>query len=163
MYDIAWVSEADLDGITTLLQNNAPSRGGALTGEFPRDKVVLMTQGDARVIVAHREGNVVGVLFSSSKRNVSAPSVRAMLDAWPGSDDAYIYGPACIADTERGQGLLAKLYTVLRDYYPNREAVLFIRADNVASIRAHERLGMHEVSRFLFEGFCYLIFSDRAV
>ncbi|WP_250627464.1 GNAT family N-acetyltransferase [Pinirhizobacter soli] len=164
MYDIACATEVDIDGIAALLQENAPSRGGSLTGEFPRDKVAGMALGDSPVIVARRDGNVVGVLFSSSKGNASAPpSVRAMLAAWPGDADAYVYGPACIADSERGQGLLAKLYAGLQHHLPGREAVLFIRADNEASIRAHQRLGMRHVADFTLEGHPYQVLSDRPV
>lgn len=162
MYDISSAAEADIDGIAALLQENAPSRGGSLTGEFPREKVAGMTLGGSPVVVARRGGNVVGVLFSSLKNNASAPpAVRAMLAAWHGDDDAYVYGPVCIADTERGQGLLAKLYACLQCELPNREAVLFIRADNEASIRAHRRLGMRPVADFTLEGLPYLVFSDR--
>jgi L-amino acid N-acyltransferase YncA len=162
MYDISPATEADIDGIAALLQENAPSRGGSLTGEFPREKVAGMALGDSPVVVARRDGNVVGVLFSSSKSNASAPpSVQAMLAAWPGDEGAYVYGPACIAGTERGQGLLAKLYASLQGHLPNREAVLFIRADNEASIRAHRRLGMHHVADFMLEGLPYQVFSGR--
>lgn len=162
MYDISSATEADIEGIAGLLQENAPSQGGSLTGEFPREKVAPMVLGDSPVVVARRSGNVVGVLFSSSKGGASAPSsVRAMLAAWPGGESAYVYGPACIAGTERGQGLLAKLYACLRGQLPNREAVLFIRADNEASIRAHRRLGMRHVADFTLDGLPYLVFSDR--
>lgn len=164
MYDISSATDADIDGIASLLQENSPSQGGSLTGEFPREKVARMTLGDSPVVVARRGGNVVGVLFSSSKSSASAPlSVQAMLAAWPGDDDAYVYGPVCIADTERGHGLLATLYAALQHHLPDREAILFIRADNEASIRAHRRLGMHQVADFMFEGQSYLVFSDRPV
>lgn len=163
MYDIGLVTEADIDGIAGLLQENAPSQGGSLTGEFPREKVAHMVSGDLPVVVARRDGRVVGVLFSASSHNPSAPpSVRAMLAAWPGDEDAYVYGPACIAGTERGRGLLAKLYAALRERLPNREAILFIRADNEGSIRAHRRLGMRQVADFTLDGSLYLVFSDRA-
>jgi predicted GNAT family acetyltransferase len=69
----------------------------------------------------------------------------------------------CIADSERGQGLLAKLYAALQRHYHGREAILFIRRDNAASLRAHERLGMHEVAGFALDGVDYAVFSDRDV
>lgn len=162
MYKIALATAQDIDGITALLQINAPSRGGSLTGEFPRDKVTKMALDGAPVVVAHRDGHVVGVLFSSAKDKPSKPPpVHAMLTAWPGSPDAYLYGPVCIAAAERGQGLLAKLYSAIRHYYPGQEAVLFIRRDNTASLRAHQRLGMHEVAGFVLDGADYAVFSDR--
>jgi predicted GNAT superfamily acetyltransferase len=162
VYEITLASSADVDGITVLLEANSPSHGGSLTGEFPRDKVAKMALHDGPVMVAHRDGQVVGVLFSSVTNNpASPPVVQAMLTAWPGRPDAYTYGPVCIADSERGQGLLAKLYAALQRHYPDQEAILFIRRDNAASLRAHERLGMHEVAGFVFDSVDYAIFSDR--
>jgi predicted GNAT superfamily acetyltransferase len=159
-YDISLARAEDLDAVAALLQANAPSSGGALTGEFPRDKVETMLRNGMPVVVARREGRAVGVLFSSARDN-PAPSVRAMLAAWPGDADAYVYGPACIADSERGQGLLARLYAELQKHCAGREAVLFIQQANAASIRAHERLGMRAVAEYVFEGEKYFVFSDR--
>jgi len=160
LYEITRAGSADIDGITALLQANTLSRGGSLTGEFPRDKVAEMVAGGV-VMAAHRAGQVVGVLFSAGKDHPGPPVVRAMLAAWPGRDDAYTYGPVCIADSERGQGLLAELYAALQRHYPGREAILFIRRDNAASLRAHGRLGMHEVAGFVLDGVDYAVFSDR--
>jgi len=160
VYDITRAGSADVDGIASLLQANSPSRGGSLTGEFPRDKVSAMIAGGA-VMVAYRDGKVVGVLFSAAKDHEAPPVVHAMLAAWPGRDDAYTYGPVCIADSERGHGLLAKLYAALQRHYPGQEAILFIRRDNAASLRAHARLGMHEVASFSMDGVDYAVFSDR--
>jgi hypothetical protein len=114
VYEITLASSADIDGITALLLANSPSRGGSLTGEFPRDKVAAMALHAGPVMVAHRAGEVVGVLFSAAKDHAAPPVVQAMLAAWPGREDAYTYGPVCIADSERGQGLLARLYDELQ-------------------------------------------------
>jgi hypothetical protein len=161
MYVIALACAEDVDGIVELLQANTASRGGSLTGEFPHDKVVKMALNGAPVVVAHRDGVVVGVLFSAPKDAPAPPSVESMLAAWPGGPDAYVYGPACVADTERGRGLLGQLYAALRGYRPHQEAVLFIRRDNTASLRAHERLGMREVAGFAFDDSDYVVMSNR--
>ena len=89
MYNITLAIASDVDGISALLQNNSPSRGGALTGEFPRDKVAKMALSKAPVVVAHRDDQVVGVLFSSARDKSSQPtSIQAMLAAWPGGPEA---------------------------------------------------------------------------
>ncbi|MGA8135091.1 MAG: GNAT family N-acetyltransferase [Pseudomonas gingeri] len=164
MYRINLATDADIEGIAQLLQDNSPSQGGSLTGEFPLDKVRQMALGGSPVVVAFRDDRVVGVLFSASKdMHPAPPSIQAMLSAWPGTPDAYMYGPACIASTERGQGLLPQLYAQLQRHCPGREAILFIRRDNTASLRAHERLGMHEVAGFTLEGDEYAVLSDRPV
>ncbi|WP_205701215.1 MULTISPECIES: hypothetical protein [unclassified Janthinobacterium] len=115
-YLISLAQAADIDAITTLLQANSPSQGGSLTGEFSRDKVASMADGASPVIVARRVagGPAVGVLFSAEKATAQAPVVLAMLAAYAGSDKAYVYGPVRIADPERGQGLLALLYSAMR-------------------------------------------------
>ncbi|MGK5048732.1 N-acetyltransferase family protein [Janthinobacterium sp. GB4P2] len=161
-YRIGTAQAADIDAITALLQANSPSQGGSLTGEFSRDKVAAMADGQSPVIVALHaaDGPVVGVLFSAATATVQAPVVLAMLAAYAGSENAYVYGPVCIADSERGQGLLALLYSAMREQHGRAEAVLFIRRDNIGSLRAHERLGMREVAAFVFDGAQFAVYSD---
>jgi hypothetical protein len=163
MYEIDTATAADVDDITLLLHANSASQDGLLTGTFPRETVAKMALGNMPTIVARREGRVVGVLFSASADDpASPPVIKAMLSAWPGGRGAYVYGPVCVAETERGQGLLDKLYAAQKKRLPGREATLFIRHDNTPSIRAHFRLGMREVARFTLDGRVYLVFSDRA-
>ncbi|MGK5075525.1 N-acetyltransferase family protein [Janthinobacterium sp. ZB1P44] len=164
-YLISLARAADFDAITTLLQANSPSQGGSLTGEFSRDNVASMAAGQSPVVVARRaaDGPVVGVLFSAAQATAQAPVVLAMLAAYRGSDTAYVYGPVCIADSERGQGLLSLLYSAMRARHGDAEAVLFIRRDNIGSLRAHERLGMREVAAFVFDGAQFAVYSDAIV
>src|SRR5450830_1639279 len=164
-YLITLAQAADIDPITALLHANSPSQGGSLTGEFSREKVMQMAEGGAPIIVARRvaDGPVVGVLFSAAKDRAQAPAVLAMLEAYTGGPGAYVYGPVCIADSERGQGLLALLYSAMRERHGGAEAVLFIRRDNTASLRAHARLGMREVAAFLFDGAQFAVYSDVIV
>ncbi|MFM2087817.1 MAG: hypothetical protein RLZZ237_2686, partial [Pseudomonadota bacterium] len=161
-YLITLAQAADIDPITALLHANSPSQGGSLTGEFSREKVVQMAEGGAPIIVARRvaDGPVVGVLFSAAKDRVQAPAVLAMLEVYAGGPGAYVYGPVCIADTERGQGLLVLLYQAMRARHPGGEAVLFIRRDNIGSLRAHQRLGMAEVTGYVLDGAEYAVYSD---
>ena len=161
-YLVSTAQTADIDAITLLLLANSPSQGGSLTGEFSRDKVASMADGASPVIVARRvaDGPVVGVLFSAATATVQAPVVLAMLAAYAGRENAYVYGPVCIADSERGQGLLALLYSAMREQHGGAEAVLFIRCDNIGSLRAHERLGMREVAAFAFDGAQFAVYSD---
>ena len=164
-YLVSTAQAADIDTITALHQANSPSQGGSLTGEFSRDKVASMADGASPVIVARRtaDGPVVGVLFSAAPATAQAPVVLAMLAAYAGSDSGYVYGPVCIADSERGQGLLALLYAAMRQQHAGAEAVLFIRRDNIGSLRAHERLGMRDVAAFVFDGAQFAVYSDAIV
>ena len=164
-YLVNMAQATDIDAITALLQANSPSQGGSLTGEFSRDKVAAMADGESPVIVARRvvDGPVVGVLFSAATATVQAPVVLATLAAYAGSENAYVYGPVCIAESERGQGLLALLYSAMRAQHGGAEAVLFIRRDNIGSLRAHERLGMREVAAFAFDGAQFAVYSDAII
>jgi predicted GNAT family acetyltransferase len=60
---------------------------------------------------------------------------------------------------ERGMGLAQAMFAALQRLLPGREGVLFIRRDNPASLRAHAKMGMHEVAGFLFEGNDYVVLS----
>ncbi|MNP59900.1 hypothetical protein D3C76_1549340 [compost metagenome] len=90
---------------------------------------------------------------------IEVPVVRAMFSAYEGAPDAYVYGPICVAAEARGQGLAQAMFSALRRQLPAREGILFIRRDNIASLRAHEKMGMHEVAAFEFGGNEFAVLS----
>ena len=96
---------------------------------------------------------------SPREMNDDVPIIRAMLDAYPGAPDAYVYGPICVSEDERGKGLAQEMVAELRQLEPGREGVLFIRRDNPASLRAHTKMGMREVADFVFDGTDYVVLS----
>jgi len=149
---IGQASDADLDGILELQAANQADRGGSLSGSLPRARIAeLMRQ--MPLIVARRGGRIAGFLMTGTKAVAAdVPVVGAMLAAYPGGPDAYVYGPICVAAEERGQGLAPAMFAELRRRVPEREGILFIRRDNTASLRAHEKMGMHEVTHFHFDG-----------
>jgi RimJ/RimL family protein N-acetyltransferase len=101
------------------------------------------------VIVARKAGRVVGYLVSSSKAAQGhVPIIQVTLRAYPGAPDAYLYGPICVSESERGQNLPAALMSALSERLPGREGITFIRRDNTASMRAHAKIGMREVAEF---------------
>jgi len=147
-YEIALATSVDIAGILELQDQNLSSRGGTLSVALSREWFER-TLTEMPVIVARSEGRVVGFLVSSSFAAFSqVPVVEAMLRVHPGGKGAYIYGPICVARSERGNGLAARLFAALRMQLPGREGVLFIRGDNPASLRAHLRMGMQEVGEF---------------
>jgi predicted GNAT superfamily acetyltransferase len=156
---IGKASEADLDGILALQEANQADRGGALSGSLPRSRIAQMMNG-MPLIAARRGGRVVGFLMASARAmNDDVPIIQAMLAAYHGAADAYVYGPVCVAEQERGQGLAQLMFAELRRLEPGREGVLFIRRDNGPSLRAHARMGMREVAGFEFKGFDFAVFS----
>lgn len=46
------------------------------------------------IVIATDAEILLGVLFTSEKSQAVAPPVLAMLAAWPGGADAYVYGPS---------------------------------------------------------------------
>jgi predicted GNAT superfamily acetyltransferase len=157
--DIDRATEADLDGIMELQAANQPERGGMLSASLSRSHVAEMMLG-MPLIVARRSGRVVAFLMNSTRKmNDHLPIIRAMLDAYPGTADAYVYGPICVKEEERGKGLAQAMFTELRRLERGREGILFIRRDNPASLRAHTKMGMREVAGFVFGGIDYVVLS----
>jgi ribosomal protein S18 acetylase RimI-like enzyme len=150
----------DAAAISALLIANSDGQGGALLGDWSSDVVRGLIEGGALVIVAYDGARLAGALFTEEKMQAVAPPVIAMLRAWPGSIGAYVYGPVCVAQDFRGRGVLEALYADLVARRSGREAILFIRASNVASLRAHARLGMREVAHFSLGGETVFVLSD---
>ena len=147
-YEIDLARKDDIDAVLDLKERNLAHRGGTLSARFSQawfeTAIAAMP-----VIVARRAGQVVGYLVSSPlAAYAEVPVVQAMLRAYRGASDAYVYGPICVEETERGRGVAGAMFAVLRARLPGREGVLFIRRDNEASLRAHTKMGMSEVAEF---------------
>jgi predicted GNAT superfamily acetyltransferase len=140
--EIGTASERDLDGILALQEANQPERGGTLSATLSREQIEAML-ADLPLLVARRGDAIVGYLLAASQPRVAAvPVIRAMLAAYAGGPAAYVYGPIVVAESERGRGLAQRLFESLRTRLPGREGILFIRADNSVSLRAHAKMGV---------------------
>lgn len=154
---IGRATEADLDGIVELQATNQADRGGTLSASMPRATIARMLR-DMPLVVARRGGRIVGFLMTGSREiTAEVPIIQAMLATYPGAPDAYVYGPICIAADARGQGLAQAMFAELRRLAPGREGILFIRRGNLASRRAHEKMGMREVEGFGFGGHAFSV------
>ena len=147
-----------IDGILKLAEENAPERGGELTGSLPRQAVADTIQ-ELPGIVACACGHVVGFVLSWEKESSKNPCVRAMLEAYPGAYDAYVYGPVCVDASARGLGIAARMFEELRKHLPGREGILFIKATNESSLRAHRKMGMRKTAEYRYEGKEFFVFS----
>jgi predicted GNAT superfamily acetyltransferase len=87
--------------------------------------------------------------------------IQAMLRTFPAPPECYLYGPVCVDETARGNGLARMMFKELQAYMPSRSCVTFVRADNENSLRAHRKMGMRELGPFISEGapFIALIYS----
>jgi len=157
--EISRATEIDLDGIVELQTANQPERGGTLSASLPRSRIAEMMRA-MPLIVARSSGRITGFLMTSTREmNADVPIIGAMLDAYPGATDTYVYGPICVSAEERGKGLAQAMFAELQRLLPGREGILFIRRDNPASLRAHEKMGMREVAGFVFNGTDYVALS----
>lgn len=155
---IAQATLADVDGILELAGENGPNHGGELSVRLTREEIAASIQASPAV-VARRNGQVAGFVLTREKRGVNPPIVEAMLRAYAGGENAYTYGPVCVEEATRGQGVAARMFAELRRLLPGREGILFIKASNEPSLRAHRKMGMREVGEFHFEGTQLVIFA----
>ncbi len=152
---------ADLHGIVKLQKENQIAQGGSLSAELTPEQIQEM-MSDMPQIVAIVDDEVVGFLLTTSqevnkKRNLAI--VDAMFTSYKGNPDSYIYGPVCVSNTQRGKGLAQLMFKELLQKEPNREGVLFIKGDNEASLRAHEKMGIKKVSSFKFNNADFEVFA----
>ncbi|MEF9672174.1 N-acetyltransferase [Pseudomonas sp. PCH446] len=120
-----------------------------------------MALGGSPVVVASRDDRVVGVLFSAAK-DMHPPTVdQGHAESMAGHTRCLRVRPCLYRQHGKGPGPSASALRATSAALPGREAILFIRRDNSASLRAHERLGMREVAGFTLEGDEYAVLSDR--
>ncbi len=150
---------SDLDEIVVLLQANEAPRG-SLTGHFSRERIEAAIRA-MPVIVARLDGRLVGVLVSTPLEAVRGhPVLEQMLAVHRGGPGAYVYGPICVAEAARGHGVMRTLFERLTSELSNREGILFVRKDNAASLRAHQRLpGMHVRGEFTVDDVTFVVLS----
>jgi L-amino acid N-acyltransferase YncA len=157
LYEICTATDADIPELLSLQSDNQIARGGALSIEFPATWFAEVIR-QMPIVVARREGRLVGFLVSSAKEATQhLPLSQAKFKAYPASRTAYNSGPLCVAATERGHGLAAKLFESQRLLLPGREGVAFIRRDNSASRAAHAKYGFREVANFRHANVEYLV------
>ncbi|MEH2353534.1 MAG: GNAT family N-acetyltransferase [Nostoc sp.] len=95
----------------------------------------------------------------TAKTTANLPIIKVMLQTYPGTKDAYLYGPICVDETMRGQGIAAEMFAKLKDFLPKREGILFIKANNKASLQAHQKMSVCKMAEFIYEGTEFLIFA----
>lgn len=157
--DVGCASEKELDEILLIQAANQRDKGGSLSGSIPRPRLMEILQ-EMPIVVARTGGRVTGYLISGSMEMYDTiPVVGAMIEAYPGSSDSYVYGPICVREEDRGKGIAKAMFTELRRQLPGREGVLFVRADNPISIKVHTKMDMREVTRFEFEEAEFVVFS----
>lgn len=158
-YQIAVATTEDIPGILDLQEHNQLDRGGMLSVRLSREWLEAVMAA-MPVMVARRDGRIVGFLVSSTITAMGhVPVIQKTLAVHPAVAGAYLYGPICVAESERGRGIAVRLFDALRRRLPGREGVLFIRGDNVASLRAHERMGMRKTGEFMHDNLVHVVLA----
>jgi L-amino acid N-acyltransferase YncA len=148
-YEISLATPDDIPGILAVQEPNLPDSGGSLSVRQTADwfKHAVLENS---VVVGRRDGKVVGyVLGTSLAANAHIAIIQAMLRTFPAPPDCYLYGPVCVAETERGRGLAGEMFEKLQAHMGGRPAMTFIRADNEPSLRAHRKKGMRDLGTFV--------------
>ena len=118
---------------------------------------------DKSVVVGRRNDKVVGyVLGTSLAAKARVPIIQAMLRAFPPPPNCYLYGPVCVAETERGKGLAGAMFKGLQTYMNGRPAMTFVTADNDLSLRAHDKMGMQRLGTFVNAAVTYVALKYTA-
>ena len=155
-YDISLAGPDDIPDILALQELNLPDKGGTLSVRLTSDWFQDAVR-EKSVIVGRRETKLVGyVVGSSLAAYTNVPIVQTMLRAFPPTPRCYLYGPICVAQTERGKGIANAMFEELRTRFSGRPAMLFIRADNVPSLQAHRKMGMRELGTFTNNDIAYV-------
>jgi RimJ/RimL family protein N-acetyltransferase len=156
--EISRATGDDVPGILALQECNLRQNGGALSVPLSAEWLQAATMTGMPIVVARRGRQVVGYVVSSPlDQQASDPILNAMLRAYPGAPDSYVYGPICVAESERGQGLARAMVNALRASLPGREGFTFIRVDNAVSRNVHARMGMREAATFSLAGIEYVV------
>ena len=164
--NIRQATKADLPGLLKLQKANQIAQGGSLAAELTAEQVEQM-MSDMPQIIACRGDEVVAFLMTTSQAVSSQRPLLIIdktLEAYPWADnDAYIYGPICVSESERGQRLAQLMFAKLLELEPNRQGVLFIRGDNEPSLRAHRRMGMSKVGEFTLNAAVFHVFAYKSM
>ena len=140
-YDISLATPNDVLGILALQEPNLPDSGGSLSVLLTADRFKDAILENS-VVAGRRDGKVVGyVLGTSLAAKAHVGIIQTMLRTFPPPPVCYLYGPVCVAETERGKGLAGLLFEVLRTHMGNRPAMTFVRTDNAPSLQATSQDG----------------------
>ena len=149
----------DIPAIIAMQEPNLHEHGGGLSVRQTADWF-KRTMSEMPIVVARRDSVVVGYALATS---IAAKShvgiVQTMLHAFPAPSNCYLYGPVCVAESERGNGLAGMMYQEMRKRLPGRTAMSFVRSDNMPSLKANRKMGKMELGEFVHDGETYIVFA----
>jgi len=117
-YQIAVATRDDIASILALQEENLPKNGGLLSVRLPFQwfEVAL---AQIPVILARKNGQVIGYLVASTlSSQAHLPIIQSMMRTYSAPPDAYLYGPICVAASERVRGFPRSCLLRSKDYSP---------------------------------------------
>lgn len=159
--DVRRAVAADFAGVVNLQDRNLSDRvnendrgGGFLSNRFSEQQFKAIAD-DVCVVVAVEDGTVVGFLCGSDMKAMeNNPLVHSMISADSGAmspDSTCLGGPVCIDTSQRGKGLMGRLYDCLCAQLQGtkyKDVAVFIDESNKASTKAHEKIGFRVTNTF---------------
>jgi RimJ/RimL family protein N-acetyltransferase len=148
-YEISAATVDDISGILVLQEANLPEHGGSLSVRQSSDWFTHSVDRKS-LVVCRRGAKIVGyILGTEFAEKAHVPIVHAMAIHYPPPLGCYLYGPVCVAENERGNGLAVAMFKELQTHMHGRPAMTFVRADNAPSIRVHEKMGLRSLGTFV--------------
>jgi len=158
-YEISPATLGDIPGILMLQEENLPEHGGSLSHRQSSDWFKHAINQKSLVVCRRLGGKIVGyILGTSFAEKAHVPIVKAMLLTFPPPPNSYLYGPVCVAETERGKGLAVAMFKELQTQMQDRPAMTFVRADNETSVRVHRKMGLRNLGTFTNDDVSYIAF-----
>src|SRR5262245_59621321 len=122
-YETGLATSEDIPAIVALQEANLHENGGGLSVRQTTNWF-RCTMSEMPIVVARRDGVVVGYALATS---IAAKShvgiVQTMLRAFPIPSNCFLYGPVCVTESERGNGLAGMMYQEMRKRLPGRTAM----------------------------------------
>ena len=148
----------------------ADRANGFLSASLSIEQFQAMDHDLCVVVCADSDQVCAYACASTIKYNRSIPLVEAMIQQLPrlsyqgkplADYHPFIYGPVCIDQARRGQGVLEPLLETLLNALPPQFDLLLtlISKDNLRSIHAHQKLEIEELAQFEFQGQLFLILA----
>jgi hypothetical protein len=176
-YTIA--TTADIESVLVLQEKylvtnltDEQKKDGFVTTPFNPELLVSVIQNDGLFIAKDTNNQVIAYVFAESWDFFSRyPIFEYMITLIPDlkfenyqfdTKNSFQYGPVCIDKKYRGQGLLEKIFELMRENVVKKYplSLTFINKINQPSMKAHtQKLGWTPVSEFQFNNNVYVILA----
>src|SRR5215213_5119699 len=137
-YQIAVATRDDIASILALQEENLPENGRLLSVRLPFQWFEAALE-EMPIILVLKNRQMVGYLIASAlSSQAHLPIIQSMMRAYSALPDAYLYGPICVAASERGRGLPTQ-FVCYAAKTTRQSAVLYLYPTRQSCIAASAR------------------------